>query len=273
VSGVTVDGLRYEVRVRGHGVPVLLLHGFTGRGSGWAPHATALARHFRVIVVDLPGHGRSGTPTDPTRASVERTADDLAAVLRRIGELPAHVVGYSLGARIAMRLAVARPESVRRLVLESPSPGLATEAERRARRADDEALASRIERDGIEAFVDEWECRPLFASFAGMPASRLKRLHAARLRNDPAGLAVSLRGAGQGSMEPVRNRLSSVQAPTMVIAGGLDPTGGERAQTVAEAIPGARLRTVPDAGHAPHLEAPSIFRSIVLGFLQEDPAA
>ncbi|TFG68317.1 MAG: alpha/beta fold hydrolase, partial [Thermomicrobiales bacterium] len=72
VSGVTVDGLRYEVRVRGHGVPVLLLHGFTGRGSGWAPHATALARHFRVIVVDLPGHGRSGTPTDPTRASVER---------------------------------------------------------------------------------------------------------------------------------------------------------------------------------------------------------
>jgi 2-succinyl-6-hydroxy-2,4-cyclohexadiene-1-carboxylate synthase len=266
VSGVTVDGLRYEVRVRGEGLPLLLLHGFTGRGSGWAPHTTVFARHFRVTVVDLPGHGRSGTPTDPRRASVERTADDLVTVLRHVGDLPAHVVGYSLGARIAMRLAVAGPESVRRLVLESPSAGLATEEERRARRTADEALASRIERSGIEAFVDEWERQSVFASFAGLPANRQKRLHA-------AGLASSLRGAGQGSMEPLQDRLSGVRAPTMVIAGALDLTGLERGRTVAAAIPGARLRAVPDAGHAPHLERPSIFRSIVLGFLQEDPAA
>jgi Predicted hydrolases or acyltransferases (alpha/beta hydrolase superfamily) len=99
MSGVIVDDLRWEVRIRGAGVPLLLLHGFMGRGSGWGANATALARHFRLVVVDLPGHGRSGIPLDPARASVERTADDLAAILEREGCAPAHVLGYSLGDR------------------------------------------------------------------------------------------------------------------------------------------------------------------------------
>ena len=83
VSGIVVDGLRWEVRSRGAGSPLLLIHGFTGRGTSWGHHATAFARHRRVISVDLPGHGRSGTPSDPGRASVERTADDLAVILAR----------------------------------------------------------------------------------------------------------------------------------------------------------------------------------------------
>jgi len=138
MSGVIDDDLRWEVRVRGTGVPLLLLHGFTGRGSGWGTLATALARQFRLIVVDLPGHGRSGIPPDPDRAGVERSADDLASILQREGCAPAHVLGYSLGARVALRLAVAHPDVVRRLVLESPSAGLANAEERQARRAADE---------------------------------------------------------------------------------------------------------------------------------------
>ena len=126
MSAIVLDGLRWEIRERGHGQPLLLLHGFTGRGSGWGAHATAFARHFRVIVVDLPGHGRT-RPSDPkrglhpARVSVERTADDLAMLLARSGATPAHVLGYSLGARVALRLAIAHPDGVRRLVLESPS--------------------------------------------------------------------------------------------------------------------------------------------------------
>lgn len=273
MSGMTVDGLRWEVRSRGAGRPVLLVHGFTGRGSGWGGHVAALARRFRVIVVDLPGHGRSGTPADPTRASVERSADDLAAILRCVDAVPADVVGYSLGARIALRLAIAHPEVVGRLVLESPSAGIATEAERRTRRADDDARATRLERDGIAAFVDEWEREPVFASHAGLPGGMAVRLHDLRLRNRPAGLAASLRGAGQGSMEPLRDHLAEVRAPTLVIAGELDPVGLARARVVAGGIPGARLATVPDAGHTPHLETPSTFRSLVVRALKEDIAA
>ena len=220
MSGVIVDGLRWEVRVRGTGEPLLLLHGFTGRGTSWGTHATAFARRFRLIVVDLPGHGRSGVPGDPARAGVERSADDLVTILRGAGLAPAHVVGYSLGARIALRLAVAHPDAIRRLVLESPSAGLATETERRERRTADAARAERLERDGIVAFVDEWEREPVFASHARMPATRRARLRAERLRNRPAGLAASLRGAGQGSMEPLHDRLAAVRAPTLRDRGG-----------------------------------------------------
>ena len=273
MTGVMVDGLRWEVRVRGSGAPLILIHGFMGRGSGWGAHATAWARTFRLVVVDLPGHGRSGIPLDPARASVERSADDLATMLRRQGCAPAHVLGYSLGARVALRLAVTHPDAVRRLVLESPSAGIQTAEQRQARRSADEDRAHRLERDGIEAFVDEWEREPVFASQVKLPPARVVRLRSERLRNRPPGLAASLRGAGQGSMEPLHDRLAGIRTPTLVIAGALDPVGRARAEGVAAGIPGARLEIVTDAGHAPHLETPAIFRSLVTTFLKEETAA
>ena len=278
MSAIVLDGLRWEVRERGHGQPLLLLHGFTGRGSGWGAHATAFARHFRVIVVDLPGHGRT-RPSDPvrgvrpSRVSVERTADDLATILAWADATPAHVLGYSLGARIALRLAIVHPEGVRRLVLESPSAGIAAPAERAARRVADAALADRLERDGMETFVDAWERQPIFAGHAAIPVLRAARLRAERLSNTPAGLALSLRGAGQGSMKPLHDRLASVRIPTLVIAGALDPIGLARAEMVAAYVPGARLEIAPGAGHMPHLESPARFRSLTLDFLQEEPTA
>jgi 2-succinyl-6-hydroxy-2,4-cyclohexadiene-1-carboxylate synthase len=273
VTGVVVDDLRWEVRSLGIGVPLMLLHGFTGRGSSWGAHATAFARRFCVVTVDLPGHGRSGIPSDPSRASVERSADDLATILHRVDAVPAHVLGYSLGARIALRLAIAHPTVVRRVILESPSAGIADTTDRQARRTADAVLADRLERDGIDAFVDAWERQPIFASYAAMPPGRLARIHAERLRNRPAGLAASLRGAGQGSMEPLRDRLGDVRAPTLVVAGALDPVGHGRAASIAAGIPGARLETIAEAGHAPHLETPTRFRDLALAFLEEDPAA
>jgi len=273
VTGVEVDGLRWEVRTRGVGIPLLLIHGFTGRGSSWGAHATAFARDFRVIVVDLPGHGRSGMPVDSCRSSIERSADDLAAILRDFGAAPAHVLGYSLGARVALRMTVAHPGSVRRLILESPSAGIADPAARVARLAADEDRAERLERDGIEAFVAEWEGEAVFASHAAMPAARRARLHDDRLRNRPAGLAASLRGAGQGAMEPLHDRLGEVAAPTLVIAGALDRAGRSRADGIAAGIPHARLAIVATAGHTPHLETPRIFRALATAFLEEDRAA
>lgn len=272
MTRVVIDGLGWEVRARGAGEPVLLVHGFTGRGASWGGHAAALRRAFRSVVVDLPGHGRSGT-ADPARLSVERTADDLAAILGRLDAAPAHVVGYSLGARVALRLAVAHPAAVRRLVLESPSAGLATSAERDARRAADEDLAESIERDGVAAFVDRWEAQPVFASHAALPPARAGRQRAIRLANRPDGLAASLRSAGQGAMTPLFDRLASVAAPTLVIAGSLDATGRARAEAVAAGIPTARLVVVDGAGHTPHLERPRAFRRLVLDFLSEVPAA
>ena len=261
----------WAVEAAGSGPPLVLLHGFTGAGVSWTDHVEMFEKGFRVIVPDLPGHGRS-THVDPAHMSVERTADDLAGILERLHAFPAAILGYSMGARIALRLAVAHPAAVSRLVLESPSPGFADPVARAERRAADAELADDLERDGIADFVARWERQPMFAGQALTPetAERQRRI---RLANDPQSLAASLRAAGQGSMEPLHDRLPGLAAPTLVIAGRADAVGRQRAELVAAAIPGARLSLIDGAGHTPHLEQPARFQRIVLAFLQEDLAA
>lgn len=271
MTRLAVNGVHLEARSGGQGTPLLLLHGFTGRGSSWASHLPALGRSHRTIVVDLLGHGRSDAPADPARYAIERQADDLAALARALEAQKADVLGYSMGARIALRLALDHPAAVRRLVLESPSAGIADPVERDRRRAADEALAGTIERDGVAAFVDRWEGQPIFASHAALPAAARERLRRQRLGHTPGGLANALRGAGQGAMTQLHGRLGKVRAPTLVVVGSLDPVGRERAAVVAGGIRGARLEVVEGAGHNPHLERPAVFRRLVVAFLAGTP--
>lgn len=273
MSSLVVDGLRYALQTGGDGPPILLLHGFTGRGSDWARFLPAFRRRHRTITVDLPGHGRSEAPADPARHGLERIAADLATLLRALDAAPAAVLGYSMGARVALRLALDQPRVVERLVLESPSAGIADAVERARRRARDEALARLLEGEGTVAFVDAWQAQPLFASQAALGPSVRANLRRRRLANRPAGLAASLRGAGQGTMEPLHDRLGEIRVPTLIIAGRLDPTGLKRASEIAAAIPAARLAIVDQAGHAPHLERPAPFRRLVVDFLDRPPGA
>ncbi len=263
MTRIEIDGASYEVEVGGDGPPLMLIHGFTGRGFDWAPFLPDLRRARTTITVDLLGHGDSESPADPARHAIERQAADLAGILRRLGLAPADVVGYSLGARIALRMAVAEPDVVARLFLESPSAGIADQANRSARLAADEQLAQLLDRDGIEAFVDRWEKLPVFVAERAMPAVERARLQAARLDNQPTGLAASLRGAGQGAMEPLHDRLAGVTAPTLVVAGALDEAGSDRARAIVSGIPGARMAILEGIGHAPHREAPDRFATLL----------
>ncbi len=251
----------------GEGPAVLLLHGFTGTAQSWAGLIPAWSAKHRVVAPDLLGHGGSDAPTDPARYALERQAGDLAELLTLLDVAPAAVVGYSMGARLALVLALEHPDSVARLVLESPSAGIADPATRAERRLADERLADELERDGMEAFVDRWEALPLFAGHAALPDDARARLRRERLSHDPHGLAASLRGAGQGAMPPLHDRLGEVRVPTLVIAGALDPTGLERAGAVTDGIPDARLGVIVGTGHTPHLEAPGDFARVATDHL------
>jgi len=281
-----VEGMTWTVRVAGRGRPVLFLHGFSGSGLSWAGLG-GLGSRVRAIVPDLPGHGGtgweaaagavpggdageagSGPPDRRPRASVERTADDLAAIVRRLGAERVDVVGYSMGARIALRLAVAHPEALGRLALEAPAAGIADPAARGARAAADAERARLVVSEGIEAFAARWEAEPVLAGEAALPAGVRARQAAIRRSHAPLGLAASLVYGGQGAMEPLHDRLASVTAPTLVVAGVEDPARA-RAEEVAAAIPGARLVLVPGAGHAPHLERPERFHALLFEFLME----
>ncbi len=239
--------------------PLLLLHGFTGSSESWAPLLPALSEHFRVLAVDLPGHGRARALDDIAAYAMPRVVDELAQLLDAQGTAPAYVLGYSMGGRVALALAAHAPDKVQQLILESASPGLATAEERAARIAADEALAARIEAHGVEAFVDEWQCLPLFASQRTLPAEVRQRVRAQRLRNHAHGLALSLRGMGTGAQPSLWDALPSLRMPVHLLAGAHDAKFVAIAQSMARALPNAALTVIPNAGHTVHLEAPDVW--------------
>jgi 2-succinyl-6-hydroxy-2,4-cyclohexadiene-1-carboxylate synthase len=269
-----VSGRRPRLRVlrrgeaQGGRTPALLLHGFTGCAEAWGEGILAgLGRGLRVLAVDLPGHGESGRSTDPARYEWGRVLQDLVDVLDSEKIRRADWVGYSMGGRLALAAAVLHPDRVRRLVLESTTPGLAAPEDRARRRRQDEALARRLEAGGIEGFVDFWMHLPLFASQERLPATVLRDARRRRLRNHPGALAAVLRGLGTGVQPSFWDRLGEVQAETLLLTGALDEKYEGVARRMMAALHRARHVTVPTAGHTVHLESPRGWLEAVRPFL------
>jgi len=264
---VKLGDLCLNVECAGRGEPLLLLHGFTGSARTWGSVLPALGEGFRTVAVDLIGHGASDSPAEAARYVMERCTEDLACLLDRLAIERAHVLGYSMGARVALAFALARGERVRRLVLESGSPGLQDPAERAARAAHDRALAAGIERDGVPLFVDAWMAQPFFATQRRLPATLLDEARRQRLACSAVGLANSLRGMGTGAQPPLWNRLDGLAVPTLLVAGDEDSKFRILARRMAERLPDARVTVIAGAGHNTHLEQPAAFTAAVLEFL------
>lgn len=245
---------------------LVLLHGFTGSSGAWGDGVVdgLASSGSPPVLVDLPGHGQRAGVLAPWRFTVEAVAAD---VLRQAVNGPVDLVGYSMGGRLALDFALTYPKRVRKLVLESASPGLETEEERARRRVDDEALAKRLEGEGIEAFVDYWETLPLFESQRSLPPEVRAAHRAGRLRNHPASLAAALRSLGPGSLPSHWSDLSRCTMPTLLLAGQLDIRYVDIGRRMQEGMPDARLVVVAGAGHAVHMEAPSAWVSAVVAFL------
>lgn len=248
--------------------PLLLLHGFTGCAESWEPSLLEiLGRDRRVLTVDLPGHGKGKGVPDPGECSIERVVDGLCSVLdeREIPE--ADWVGYSMGGRIALAAALLHPERVRRLVLESASPGIEDEVDRTRRKCVDDELAQAIEDRGIEWFVDYWMGLPLFETQGILPNADLQRARARRRRGTAEGYSAALRGLGAGAQPSYWGALAGVQHPVLLLTGELDPKYEEIAMRMAAALQYCEHSSIPGVGHAPHFEAPEFWLEAVLEFL------
>lgn len=232
-------------RLGDHGAPtIVLVHGFTQTANSWKPIAEQfVAQGKQVVVVDLPGHGDSAN----VRADLRRTADMIA----QIGG-PATYVGYSLGGRVCLHLALMYPHLVRSLVLIGAHPGIADADERSARRASDDALADHLLDIGVPAFLAEWMALPLFGGFDTGEADR-----ADRLRNTAEGLAASLRMAGTGEQLPLWPRLRELNMPVLALAGADDTKFAAIAEQIANAVPMGRHQLIVGAAHAAHLQRPA----------------
>ncbi|MBO0783476.1 MAG: 2-succinyl-6-hydroxy-2,4-cyclohexadiene-1-carboxylate synthase [Ktedonobacteraceae bacterium] len=266
VSGTYMGVVEREERTGDDSAATLvLLHGFTGSAAGWGRLLHELPGR-RLIALDLPGHGASDAPRDPGFYSLEQCSENVVAALRVLGVAPGEAVllGYSLGGRIALYSAFSG--FFRAVILESASPGLADAEEREQRRASDETLAQRIEREGVPAFVSYWENIPLFASQAVLPAEVRAAQRRLRLLNQAHGLANSLRGAGTGTQPPLHEQLARLNMPVMLVTGELDTKFCAIGRDMAQCLPHAELYIVPGAGHAVHLERPEIFSGLVRQF-------
>ncbi|MEX1258356.1 MAG: 2-succinyl-6-hydroxy-2,4-cyclohexadiene-1-carboxylate synthase [Gemmatimonadota bacterium] len=259
-----------EIGPAGESVPLLLLHGFTGSARAWgAALLGALSAGRQVLAADLPGHGETPALSDPEDDGIEAVAKALAGALDQRGIDRADWVGYSMGGRVALAAAVTAPERVRRLVLESASPGIEEAAAREERREEDEALSTRIERLGMGWFVDYWMGQPIFDSQHRLSMKSLEETRALRLRNRPSGLAAALRGYGLGAQPSYWGALSSLRHPTLVLTGALDEKFTEIGARMAKVLPRGTHRSVENAGHAIHLEDPEGWLAEVTAFLNE----
>ena len=244
---------------------MLFLHGFMGRAEDWRGISTGLDERFFRMAVDLPGHGASlGMPRD--RYTMGGAARSVLEVLDGDGVDRATLVGYSMGGRLALYLALRHPDRCAGLLLESASPGLEDAGERAVRRRADEEKAARLEGGDLREFLHDWYGQPLFAPLA-RDEDLLRRTIEGKRRNDPAELAKSLRGMGTGSQPSLWGELPNLRAPALAVAGGLDGKFVGISRRMASINPEIRSAVVPGAGHNVHAEAPGAYLSLIESFL------
>jgi 2-succinyl-6-hydroxy-2,4-cyclohexadiene-1-carboxylate synthase len=249
---------------------LVALHGFTGGGGDFAPLAQAMPE-WRWQMPDLPGHAADlSAPNAPgddcTMAASVRLLDAL------ISEKPANTVvllGYSLGGRLALNYALARPGRLAALILIGTSPGILDEGERRQRQVEDELLAQRILDCGVETFLADWQRRPLIASQTRLPKAWRVAMDERRRHLRAAGLAASLREFGQGAVAPVWDKLGELRLPVLICAGAEDEKYTALGKEMTAACAAAELLVVPGAGHMAHLENLPAFAAGLRLFLSQ----
>jgi 2-succinyl-6-hydroxy-2,4-cyclohexadiene-1-carboxylate synthase len=271
---IVPTGAPLHAEVIGAGPRMVLAHGFTQTGRLWNSVDQLLARHHQVVRVDMPGHAGS-----------TEVAADLVSGAQLLGDIGGRgaYVGYSMGARFCLHLALDRPELVRSLVLISGTAGLKEASERDARRASDEVLASELDppepdpsatgedvaerqtesQARVDAFLRRWLANPLFA---GVPpeANGFEE----RRRNTGWGLASSLRLAGTGTQLPQWDRLGGLAMPVLILTGEDDEKFTALGRRMVDSIgSNARQVVVPHAGHSPHLQNPSLVAELIRAHL------
>ena len=228
---------------------LVFVPGFMQPGSAWAEVAADLAQRYPSVCLDHREHSYEGRVSEIAEAG-------RGAVL----------CGYSLGGRLALHAALRDPGAYAGLVTLGTSAGIEAPAAREERRRADDKLASWMETQPIEAIVDVWERQPLFGD---QSETLVESQRPGRLAQEPRDLAMILRTAGQGTLEPVWERLDALGLPVLALAGDRDTRYAEAARRIARTVPRGEAEMVEHAGHAAHLQQPRAFSALLADFLDQ----
>ena len=231
----------YGVTVMGTGKPLVCFHGFSESGSTWDGIEV---QGYRLIRIDSMGHGRSARPMELKPYELPQMLSDLHRVIYAVAGERYALMGYSMGARLALVYALEYPQEVSHLVLESGSVGIEDRVERQDRYVADQGLAERIRAQ------------------QGLPTKVQQQIRGRRLLNSPHALAFTLKGSGQGSMPYVGHRLSELTMPICYISGELDA----KYTVIGARYFGDVHRIVSQVGHNVHVEAPEAYGQILEQF-------
>ena len=244
--------------------PLFYLHGFSG--SGEEPHFLRRAIGREVVGIAMPGHG----PDYMGEAFSMQTVNERVDRARQAKGLEQiDVLGYSMGGRAALTLAVEHPAWLKRLVLVGARPGFRLQSERDVRIASDEALARRIEERGILWFAEWWESQPIIASQTSIEPRLRATMRRCRRAHTPLGLANSLRFMGSGTMPSLWERLEALSFPTLLVTGEKDTAYNSLAQAMLASLPDGEHVRLAGVGHCAHLEAMALFTATLGRFFRE----
>jgi pimeloyl-ACP methyl ester carboxylesterase len=256
-----------HIESRGHGPVVALAHGFGGSARNFRGQARSLSDAWRVVTWDARGHARSDAPRDPEAYTLAALAGDVGRVLDAQGGVaePSVVGGLSLGAAAALAFALATPDRVRGLVVASyPASRRTAQHGGFARVAND--FANAIEDEGLEAAGRRF----VWGAESGLDAHGAAFVRQGFLEHPPHALALTLRGVLAVLPEPeeIAARLSGLDVPTLLVAGGADAGSLESTRALEAALPNARRIVLPEAGHVVNLAAPAAFDAALREFLE-----
>ena len=236
-----------------NGPTVIFIPGFMQTADAWADVAERLPQRYPSLLLRHAEHEREG-----------RIAEIAAAADVVDGDVV--LCGYSLGGRLALNAAVRSPERYAGVVVLGAAAGIDEPTARRARREADEKLAAWMETQPVEKIVEVWERQPLFAD---QSERLIEAQRPGRLSQDPRSLAVLLRTAGQGAMDPIWGRLHTLDLPILALAGARDERYRRATRRIAAEAPQGYAAVIEHAGHAAHLQRPGEFADALLAFLDE----
>jgi 2-succinyl-6-hydroxy-2,4-cyclohexadiene-1-carboxylate synthase len=245
---------------------VLFLHGFMGCGKDFVSLIHTLLPNVCCLTVDLPGHGQTEV-LEPMGYGMDAIALGLLQLLQHLNFVPCHLMGYSMGGRLALYLACQFPQQFSSLFLESASPGLVTEAERELRRHQDERLATELASEHWPTFLARWYAQPLFDTLRHSP--QFEEMLQRRLHNRPHQLAQALRGLGTGTQPSLWNEMAALTMPMTLVVGDRDRKFVQINQSMVVRQPLAQLKILSDCGHTAHAEDPAAFAAALQVHLTE----
>jgi len=259
MSTLTTNQIKMNYQITGNGEPLVFIHGLGSSGRDWEYQVDDFSRKYKVITMDLRGHGNTEKPKGPY--SMSMFAQDIAGLLIELKEEPAHVVGLSLGGGIAFQLALDYPDLVKTLTIVNSFPELV-----------------------IRSFKDRLNAWQRFAIVKLLGMKKMGEILSERLfpkhehneirelfvqrwaENDPRAYQASMQAMIGWS---VVNRLDSIKCPTLIIAADKDYTSLDSKKEYTKLIQAAELVVISDSRHATPVEHPDEFNRVLIKFLDK----